>query len=62
MPGRRTPRQACDGLSFRRYLILQVFTHRLLISQLVILLQQTVEQRLLRCAAHRLELQGAQFS
>ena len=43
MPGRRTPRQACDGLSFRSYQILHVFTHRLLISQIVILLQQAVD-------------------
>src|SRR5450755_1697455 len=62
MPRRRTPRQARDRLALGRYQILQVFTDRLLISKIVILLQQAVEQRLPRRAPHLLKLQRTQVS
>ena len=59
VPRRRTPCQARDHLAFRRNQILQMFADRLLIAKIVILLQQAVEQRLLRGAPHLLKLQHA---
>ena len=40
----------------------QVLSNRLLVPKIVILLEQTVEQRLFRCAPHRAELERADLS
>ena len=54
---RALPSQARDHLASGFHQILQVLAHRLLIAQIVILLHQAVEQRLLRRAAHLYKLQ-----
>ena len=48
---RRTPRQARDRAALRPHQILQVFAHRLLVTQIVMVLDQAIEQRLLRPCA-----------
>ena len=48
MPWRTGPRQTSDRLSFRRDQILQVLTDGLFVTQIVILIDQAIEQRLLR--------------
>jgi hypothetical protein len=45
----------------RRYSLFQVFANRLFIAKIVMFLHQTVEQRLLRGAAHLLELERLKF-
>jgi hypothetical protein len=40
----------------RPHQILEVFAHRLLVAEIMMLLHQAVEQRLLRGAPHLLEL------
>ena len=59
VPRGRTPRQTSNRLAFGRDQILQVFAHRLLVAEIVILLQQAVEQRFLRRAPHLLKRQWA---
>src|SRR6476620_6734307 len=44
---RRTPRHARDRAALHRHQILQVFAHRLFVTQIVMVLYQAIEQRLL---------------
>src|SRR5574337_12491 len=57
MPWRTRPRQARNRLAARFDQILQVLTYRLFVFQVVILLHQAVEQRLLPAAPHLYDLQ-----
>src|SRR5215510_13909721 len=56
----RTPRHTRYRTSLCPTNILQVLADRLLIAEVVILLHQAVEQRLIRGASHRLDLNRAQ--
>src|SRR5712692_9108695 len=55
VPWRRAPRETSDGTSLGQNQILQVLAHRLLIAQVMMVLDQAVEQRLLRRAANLLK-------
>src|SRR5207247_10881422 len=57
MPRRARPRQTCNGLAPHFHQKFQVLPDRLLVSEIVILLDQAVEQRLVRAAPHQLNLQ-----
>src|SRR5580658_1422822 len=57
MSRRALPGQTGDHLTAGFHKILQVFTDGLFVTQIVILLHQTVEQRLVRRAAHLYKLQ-----
>ena len=59
VPRRRGPGQAGDRPPLRPHQILQVFSHRLLIAEIMVLLKQAVEQRLFGSAPHLLELPAA---
>ena len=53
----RGPCQACHRPPLRPHQILQVFSHRLLVAKVMMLLHQAVKQRLFRGASNLLELQ-----
>src|SRR5450432_3570712 len=55
MPGRRAPRDACDGSSLRPDQIFQVFAHWLLVTEIVMMLDETVKQRFLGCSSDLLK-------
>ena len=54
---RAGPRQARDRPALRPHQILQVLAHRLFVAQIVMLLHQAVEQRLIAAAPHLRKLQ-----
>src|SRR6476661_3170482 len=56
----RTPRQTRYRATLRPTNILQVFAHRLFIAEVVILLYQAIEQRLIGSASYLLELDRSQ--
>src|SRR5215831_18677290 len=56
----RTPRQTRYRATLRPTNILQVFAHRLFIAEVVMLLHQAVEQRLIGSASYLLELNRSQ--
>src|SRR5215471_20586345 len=56
----RTPRQTRYRATLCPTNILQVFAHRLFIAEVVILLHQTIEQRLIGSASYLLELNPAE--
>src|SRR6185437_4650392 len=62
----RTPRQTCDGsgLAFLKTPdeILQVLTYRLFVSQVMIMLHQTVEQRLVGGSPYLLQFDGLKLA
>src|SRR6516162_3365991 len=58
MARRRTPGQARDRSAFGPDQILQLLAHRLLIAQIMMMLDEAVEQRLLRRSPHLLERDG----
>ena len=55
MTRRRTPCHAGDGPALRPHQILQVFAHRLLIAQVMMLFHEAVEQRLFGCSSDLLQ-------
>ena len=57
MSRRAGPRHARNRPALRPHQILQVLAHRLFVAQVVMLLHQAVEQRLIRAAPHLHELQ-----
>ena len=59
MARRRTPRQAGDRTALRPDQILQVLPDRLFIAEVMMLLHQAVEQRLVGRSPHLLELDRA---
>src|ERR1039458_3255811 len=59
--GSRCPGQARDGTAFSPYQKLQALSNRLLVTKIVMLLHQAVEQRLLRAATHLLEFERLKF-
>src|SRR6266853_6939946 len=56
--GRRTPGQAGDRTPSRPHQVLQMFAHWLLVTQVMMLFDQAVEQRLIPCTPYRLDLEG----
>ncbi len=58
VPRRARPRHARNRAALRPRDILQVFSHRLFVTQIVMLFHQAVEQRLIPAAAHLSELDG----
>src|ERR1051325_1995269 len=56
----RTPRQTRYRTTLRPTNILQVFAHRLFIAEVVVLLHQAIEQRLIGSASYRLDLNRAE--
>jgi hypothetical protein len=62
VPWRAAPGQAGNRLPACFHQILEVLAHWLLIAEIVILLQQTVEQRFLWGAAHLLKLQRSEHA
>ena len=58
----RRPGQARNGPAFSPHQILELLSHRLLVAKIMMFLHQAVEQRLLRGAPHRLELERLQFA
>src|SRR5437899_896008 len=56
----RGPCQASDRPPLRPHQVLQVFSHRLLVAEIMMLLHQAVKQRLFRSAPNLLELQRLQ--
>src|ERR1700733_12709001 len=61
MTWRGTPRQARDGTALRPSQIFEVLPNGLLVFQIMMLLQQAVEQRLVPRAPHLLQLDGPEF-
>src|SRR5580658_8816772 len=55
MTRRRTPRHAGDGSCLRPHQILQMLAHGLLITQIVVMLNEAVEQRLVGCSSDLLK-------
>src|ERR1700692_1026699 len=55
MPGRRTPGHTCDGSSLRPYQIFHLFAHWLLVTEIVMMLDETVEQRFIGCSSDLLK-------
>src|ERR1017187_3542371 len=51
MTRRRTPCHAGDGSSLRPHQILQVLAHRLLVSEIVMMFDETVEQGFVGCSS-----------
>src|ERR1019366_4356612 len=55
MAGRRTPGHACDWSPLRPHQIFQVFAHWLLVTEIVMMLDETVEQRFVGCSSDLLK-------
>src|SRR6266567_2861864 len=55
MTRRRTPCHAGDGSSLRPHQILQVLAHRLLVSEIVMMFDETVEQGFVGCSSDLLK-------
>src|SRR5436305_1984111 len=58
MARRRTPRQRSNRPALRPRHILQMLAHRLFITQIVMMLDETIAQRLFRCPSHLPQLDG----
>src|ERR1019366_2250023 len=58
MPRRARPRQTGDRPTLRPHQILQVLSHRLFVTQIMMLLHQAVKQRLVHATPHLHKLQG----
>src|SRR5919202_2024605 len=56
MARRRTPGQAGDGTSLRPHQIFQMFADRLLVAEVMMMLEEAIEQRLITASAHLLHL------
>jgi hypothetical protein len=61
MARRRTPGQAGDRPPLRPHQIFQMLAHRLLVAEVVMLLEEAVEQRLIAGAADLLHFHRPQF-
>ena len=61
MARRRTPCQARDRPPLRPYQILQMLANRLLVTEVMMLLHQAVEQRLVARSPDLLQFNGPQF-
>src|SRR5260370_36816164 len=61
MAHRRRPAQAGNRLPFGVHQVLQMFSRRLCVTEVVILLDEAVEEWLLHCAARLLKLQRSQL-
>jgi len=59
---RRTPRHAGDRTAVGEDQILQMFSDRLFVTQIVMVFNQAVEQRLISCAPHLTQFVSARES
>src|SRR5687767_13687221 len=57
----RTPCRACDRPALGPHQIFQVLSNRLFVSQVMMMLHQTVEQWFISRSSHRLQIDGPQF-
>src|SRR5579864_7063348 len=62
MARRRTPRQACDRSALCPDQILKMLAHRLLIAQIMMMLDEAFEQCLVRRSPHLLYSDGFNFA
>src|SRR3954447_5547740 len=58
---RRTPCQTRNRPALRPYQIFQMLSNRLLVSQVMMMLHQTVEQRFIGRPSHLLQIEGPQL-